>query len=59
MRTLEKKIIETTAINYALEKTGNRSISVKVVIETIKTKKKNARRGQHLSLIYTEPQAHY
>ena len=38
-------IIETIASNYALEKTENRDISEKVVIETIKTKEKNARRA--------------
>ena len=38
-------IIETIASNYALEKTENRDISGKVVIETIKTKEKNARRA--------------
>ena len=38
-------IIETIASNYALGKTKNRDISGKVVIETIKTKKKNARRA--------------
>ena len=40
-----KVIIETIASNYALEKTENRDISGKVVIETIKTKEKNARRA--------------
>ena len=38
-------IIETTASNYTLEKTENRDISGKVVIETVKTKEKNARRA--------------
>ena len=38
-------IIETIASNYALEKIENREISGKVVIETIKTKEKNARRA--------------
>ena len=37
--------IETISSNYALEKTDNRDISDKVVIETIKTKEKNARRA--------------
>ena len=40
-----KIIIETIASNYALEKTENRDISGKVVIETMKTKEKNARRA--------------
>ena len=38
-------IIETIASNYAIEKTENREISGKVIIETIKTKDKNARRA--------------
>ena len=38
-------IIGTIPSNYALEKTENRHISGKVVIETIKTKEKNARRA--------------
>ena len=33
------------ASNYALEKTENRAISGKVLIETIKTKEKNAKRA--------------
>ena len=41
---IRKIIIETTASNYVLEKTENRDISGKVVIETIKAKEKNARR---------------
>ena len=42
---IRKIIIETIASNYALEKTENRDISGKVVIETIETKEKNARRA--------------
>ena len=42
---IRKIIVETIANNYALEKTKNRDISGKVVIETIKTKEKNARRA--------------
>ena len=42
---IRKIIIETTASNFALEKTENRDISGKVVIESIKTKQKNARRA--------------
>ena len=41
VENIRKIIIETIASNYALEKTKNRGTSVKVVIETIKTKKKN------------------
>ena len=41
IENIRKIIIETIASNYALEKTKNRGTSVKVVIETIKTKKKN------------------
>ena len=41
---IRKINIETIASNYTLEKTENRDISGKVVIGTIKTKKKNARR---------------
>ena len=40
---IRKIIIETIASNYSLEKTENKDISGKVVMETIKTKKKNAR----------------
>ena len=42
---IRKIIVETIANNYALEKTKNRHISGKVVIETIKTKEKNARKA--------------
>ena len=42
---IRKIIIETIASNYALEKTENRDISGKVVMETIKTKEKNERRA--------------
>ena len=42
---IRKIIIEIIASNYALEKTEKRDISGKVVIETIKTKEKNARRA--------------
>ena len=38
---IRKIITETIATNYALEKTESRGTSVKVVIETIKTRKKN------------------
>ena len=41
---IRKIIVETIASNCALEKTENRDISRKAVIETIKTKEKNARR---------------
>ena len=37
---IRKIIMETIAINYALEKTGNRDISGKVVIEPSKLKTK-------------------
>ena len=40
---IKKIMIETIASNYALEKTENRDISGKVVIETNKTKENNAR----------------
>ena len=42
---IRKIIIETITSNYALDKTENRDISGKVVIETIKTKEKNVRRA--------------
>ena len=42
---IKKIIIETTASYYVLEKTEDRDISGKVVIETIKTKEKYARRA--------------
>ena len=42
---IRKMIIETIASNCTLEKTENRDISGKVVIETIKTKEKNVRRA--------------
>ena len=41
---IRKIIIETVASNYVLEKTKNRDIPGKGVIETIKTKESNARR---------------
>ena len=41
---IRKIIIETVASNYVLEKTKNRDIPWKGVIETIKTKESNARR---------------
>ena len=44
IENIRKIIIETIASNYAIEKTENRDISGKVLIETIKTKEKNARR---------------
>ena len=37
---IRKIIMETIAINYALEKTANRDISGKVVIEPSKLKRK-------------------
>ena len=40
---VRKIIIEKIASNYALEKTKNKDISEKVVIEIIKTKEKHAR----------------
>ena len=42
---IRQMIIETISSNYGLEKTENRNISGKVVIETIKTKEKNGRRA--------------
>ena len=42
---IRKIIVETIASNYALGKSENRDISGKVVIETIKTEEKNARRA--------------
>ena len=42
---IKKIIIETTASYYVLEKTEDRDISGKVVIETIKTKEKYERRA--------------
>ena len=42
---IRKIILETIVSNYALEKTENRDTSGKFVIETIKTKEKNARRA--------------
>ena len=42
---IRKIIIEPVASNYALEKTRNKDILGKVVIETIKTKEKNVRRA--------------
>ena len=45
---IRKITIETTASNYALEKTENRDISGKVVIETIKTKEKNTRSASNI-----------
>ena len=42
---IRKIIIKIIASNYALEKTENRDISGKVVIEIIKSKDKNARRA--------------
>ena len=41
---MRKIKIETVASNYVLEKAENKDISGKVVIETIKTKDRNARR---------------
>ena len=54
---IRKIIVETTASNCALEKTENRDISGKVVIETTKKTEKNARR--YTGPTYTGPPAHY
>ena len=48
---IRKIIIETVASNYVLEMTENKDISGKVVIETIKTKERNARRALPLFVI--------
>ena len=41
---IRKIIIETVASSYVLEMTENKDISEKVLIETIKTRDRNARR---------------
>ena len=43
--------METVASNYVLEMTENKDISGKVVIETIKTKERNARRALQIFVI--------
>ena len=48
LQNIRKIIVETIANTYALEKTENRDISGKVVIETIKTKEKNLRRASNI-----------
>ena len=46
-----KIIIETVASNYVLEMTENKDISDRVIIETIKTKERNARRALPIFVI--------
>ena len=46
-----KIIIETVASNYVLEMTENKDISEIVIIETIKTKERNARRALPIFVI--------
>ena len=48
---IRKIIIETVASNYVLEMTENKDISEKVIIETIKTKERNARRALPIFVI--------
>ena len=48
---IRKIIIETVASNYVLEMTENKDISERVIIETIKTKEKNARRALPIFVI--------
>ena len=48
---IRKIIIETVASNYVLEMTEVKDISEKVVIETIKTKERNARRSLPIFVI--------
>ena len=48
---IRKIIIETVASNYVLEMTENKDISDSVVIETIKTKERNARRALPIFVI--------
>ena len=53
-------LIETITNIYILEKTENRDISEKVVIETIKTKEKNKRRAlPYFTSRYTGPAAQH
>ena len=58
---IRKIIIETVASNYVLEKTKNRDIPGKGVIETIKTlfRVMPEELFQYLSSTYAEPPAHY
>ena len=46
-----KIIIETVGSNYVLEMTENKDISERVIIETIKTKERNARRALPIFVI--------
>ena len=48
---IRKIIIETVANNYVLEMTENKDISERVIIETIKTKERNARRALPIFVI--------
>ena len=48
---IRKIIIETVASNYVLEMTENKDISERVIIETIKTKERNARRALPIFVI--------
>ena len=48
---IRKIIIETVASNYVLEMTENKDISDRVIIETIKTKERNARRALPIFVI--------
>ena len=48
---IRKTVIETVASNYVLEMPENKDISERVIIETIKTKGKNARRALPIFVI--------
>ena len=48
---IRKIIIETVASSYVLEMTENKDISDRVIIETIKTKERNARRALPIFVI--------
>ena len=48
---IRKIIIGTVARNYVLEMTENKDISEKVIIETTKTKERNARRARPIFVI--------
>ena len=48
---IRKIIIQTVASNYVLEMTENKDISETVIIETIKTKERNARRALPILVI--------
>ena len=56
---IRKIIIETVASNYVLEMTENKDISERVIIETIKTKEKYARRAFPICHQHTGPPALY